>query len=188
MNSKSIVVFILIFLVQLIISCNSCGHDPVSYEIEYTGIIVHTWDTSGFYEKEVKDSVSRNSFGLSFYPNYEMQEIAHFQNNFSFSAALACDPAYPAVTDPIDYAEIYVTDIVNDTLQNVTELFGAYMYTGELTSVSELFASQTEWFEEFRVELIQPDSIPPSAVFSVHLHLESGIMLSADTQQVNFYD
>ena len=188
MNLKSIIVFTSIFLVQLIMSCNSECQDYVPQSTEYTGITITAWDTSGFYETVVKDSVSRNSFGISFYPNYETQENAHLQNGFSFSAAMACDPVYPKIADPIDYVEIYVTDDTSGRRQNATELFSAYKYYDELIPISELFTEQDDWYHEFQVQLVQSDSIPSLAIFTIHLYLESGTKLSADTEKISFYD
>ncbi|MCP4460371.1 MAG: hypothetical protein GY816_20465 [Cytophagales bacterium] len=191
MNSKSIIAFVSIFLIQFVMSCNPCKcDDAITYEVEYDGITITPWNTSGFGATEVIDTVYRNSFGITLSVNFEPRKVSRIPKNFGFSAALACDcigDEYNFI-DPIDNAEIYVTDVSTDEQQDITELFGAYGFSGELISLSELFSIQEEWHDGFQFELIDFDSIPSTAFFTVIVYLESGIRLSEQTQQINFHD
>lgn len=190
MNSKSITALVLIFLIQFLASCDWCNCNPQTYEVEYDSIKITPWNTAGFGAIEVTDSVYRNAFGITMAMNFEPKKVSQIRHNFGFSGAYACDcdgDQYNFV-DPIDYAEIFMTDVVNDEQVNVTELFGAYGNSGELISLTELFSIRQEWYDGFQFELIEFDSVPTSVVFSVTVYLESGKMFSEETQQINFHD
>ena len=193
MNSKSFIALVAIFFIQFLASCVSCDCNPQSFQVEYDGITLTTWNTAGFSAEEVSDTVYRNVFGLTLSVNFEPKKVSQILNNFGFSRAYACDcigDEYIYV-DPIDYAEIFMTDVATNELHDVTDFFGAYGYSRELISLAELFSIQREWREwrdGFEFELVEFDSIPSSVVFSVNVYLESGLMFFEQTQQINFYD
>ena len=189
MNTKSVIALISIFFIQFVMSCCTCD-EPVTYKVEYDGITVTPWNTAGFNATKVMDTVYRNAFGLTLSVNFEQYKISSLYNNFGLSAALACscaDDEYNYI-NPIDYAEIYVTNVSTNEQQNVTEYFGAYNYSSELISLAELFSIREEWHDGFQFELIDFDAIPSSAVFTVNVYLESGTRFSEQTQQIKFHD
>jgi hypothetical protein len=190
MNFKSIIALLSIFIIQFLASCGWCDCNPQSYEVEYDGITIIPWNTAGFNATEVTDTVYRNAFGLTVSVNFEPKKVSQIMSNFGFSGAYACDcdgDEYNFV-DPIDHAEIFMTDVTNDEKINVTEFFGAHGYSAELISLAELFSIRQEWHNGFQFELIEFDSIPASVVFSVNVYLASGIMFSEQTQRINFHD
>jgi len=70
-----------------------------------------TWDTSGFQNAEVFDSVNKNSFGLTV--SVELNQIAHLKSRLDFSSfgfasayACSCPPDEYINVDPIDHYQI----------------------------------------------------------------------------------
>ena len=200
MNTKSVIALISIFFIQFVMSCRDecdCGHSGV-YEVEYDGITVTPWNTAGFNATKVMDTVHRNAFGLTLSVNFEQYKISSLHNNFGLSAALACSCVPPEYyyTDPIDYAEVYVTDISTNEQQNATEHFGAYNYPDGSISLTDFFSIRQKEYEdrhlhpflELQLELTEFEDVPSSAVFTVNVYLKSGTKFSEQTQQIKFHD
>ena len=70
-----------------------------------------TWDTSGFQNAEVFDSVNKNSFGLTV--SVELNQIAYLKSRLDFSSfgfasayACSCPPDEYINVDPFDHYKI----------------------------------------------------------------------------------
>ena len=70
-----------------------------------------TWDTSGFQNAEVFDSVNKNSFGLTV--SVELKQIAYLKSRLDFSSfgfasayACSCPPDEYINADPFDHYQI----------------------------------------------------------------------------------
>ena len=70
-----------------------------------------TWDTSGFQNAEVFDSVNKNSFGLTV--SVELNQIAYLKSRLDFSSfgfasayACSCPPDEYINVDPFDHYQI----------------------------------------------------------------------------------
>ena len=70
-----------------------------------------TWDTSGFQNAEVFDSVNKNSFGLTV--SVELNQIAYLKSRLDFSSfgfasayTCSCPPDEYINVDPIDHYQI----------------------------------------------------------------------------------
>ncbi len=195
MNTKSVTVLISIFAIQFVTSCvyRCTCDDSVTYEVIYESITVTPWNTSGFNaSEEVTDSVYRNAFGITLSVNFEPKEVSCSQTGFGFSKAMAWSCSCPddeyTFVDPIAYAEVFVTNVDTNEQIEVSSLFGTYGYDNELISLDELFDIRQEWHDGFQFELINFDSIPSSAIFTVNVYLQSGMKFTEQTQQINFYD
>jgi len=116
MNKKLISLLLIYFFQFFATSCHQCDCDPAkTFERTYNGLELKTWDTSGFQNAEVFDSVNKNSFGLTV--SVELKQIAYLKSRLDFSSfgfasayACSCPPDKYMNVDPIEFIEIRVTD------------------------------------------------------------------------------
>jgi len=193
MIKKAGVIILSIFVVQVITSClPQCG-DAGTYEHIYNGVTITPYDLSGFNTKPIIDSVYKNAFGLSVSVNFEFIQISMAKPKLfgAFSSAIAMsdcpEPVYK-YSDPIKTVELFVTDITSGETTNVSNYFGIQSYIGdELITLEQFFIERAEWHDGFQFELVNFDSIPNSAIFTAKAYLESGIVFTEETEQINFY-
>jgi len=189
MRSKVIVILLIGFISQLIISCCDCD-DPHTYENIYTGVTVIPYDNSGFSPQEVTDTVYKNAFGLGVYVDFELRQYAN-RISFGFSSAMAfqCDCIEPeyVYSDPINHLEIFLIIPGKQEQSNVTDLFQIYDYENKLVSLDDFFAQREDWHDGFQLELVKFETIPESAIFKTTVILESGNSYTDQTGVVNFY-
>lgn len=193
MFKKVILILVVLFSIQVLISCIFCDcQDPETYEITYTSVNVTALNTSGFTDQEVTDSIYKNAFGLLVAMNSDFTLMHTVSPNFTlgFSTVMACSCEedtyiYP---DPLTNINIYVVDTDTNEKINVSEKFKIRSYYDGLISLDEFFAQRENWYDGFQFELVDFNTIPNSSIFIVEAQLESGIILSSETQQVNFYN
>ncbi|MBS4061081.1 MAG: hypothetical protein KG029_11840 [Bacteroidetes bacterium] len=189
MRNKVLIILVVGFLSQILISCCKCG-DSFTFENIYTGVTVIPYDNSGFAPKIAIDTVYKNAFGLGVLVNFESKPYAnHFYLSLGFDAAMACDCIgdefiYP---DPISHMEIFMINQMNGQNLNVTDHFQIYGYTGELMTLDDFFVQRQSWHDGFQIELVKHDSIPMSAIFSAEVFFKSGKSFIGQTTIVNFY-
>lgn len=192
MFKKVILILVVLFSIQVLISCIFCDcQDPETYEITYNSVDVTALNTSGFTDQEITDSVYKNAFGLLVAMNSDFTLIHAVSPNFTlgFSTVMACSCNentynYP---DPLNNINIFVVDTDTDERTNISEKFKIRSYYDGLISLDEFFAQREDWYDGFQFELVDFNSIPNSAIFVVEAHLLSGIMFSRETQEINFY-
>ncbi len=191
--NKKLKVLLFIYLFQIIASCNTCDcGDMQTYEKTYNGIELKAWDTSGFQNEEVTDTVYRNAFGLSVSVEFDLNEVTSHSkidlSSFGFMSAYACDCVEPKhiISDPIDTIEIIVTDTETQIETIVTDNFSTHDNNGNSITTSELFENREDWQDGFQFDLEDLSNIPNSSIFTVHINLESGIQLSETTEEINF--
>ncbi len=189
------VLFILasFFLFQLMFSCIFCHcNDPETYEINYSSVEATPYNTSGFTDVVVEDTVYRNAFGLGVYMISDLV-LSHENSSYAvlgFSTLMACsceDDTY-LYPDPISHVKILVTDSETEIITDVTNLFGMPVDNNEYVSLEQFFRERAEWHDGFQFQLVDFETIPSSAIFTVQAYLESGIMFSEETKQINFKD
>lgn len=194
MLKKTILIFSTIFLIQLMCSCIFCDcPDTKTYEVQYNTISITPYNTAGFQDKEVIDSVYKNAFGIAVSVNFELMKINKITTHsyplgFKTLTACSCDGDEYIYSDPISYIEIFIIDSETNVRTNATSYFRAYSYNSELITLEQLFENKEEWHDGFQFELVDFISIPNSAVFVAEAYLESGIMLTVSSKQINFYN
>jgi hypothetical protein len=193
MFKKVILILVVLFSIQVLISCIFCDcPDPETFNISYSSVEVTAMNTAGFSPTAVTDSVYKNAFGLLVYMNsdYTLIQTAtpNFTLGFSTVTACSCDENTYLYPDPLSYMNVFVVNTDTDERTDVTENFKiqSYYYDG-LINLNEFFSERENWYDGFQFELVDFNSIPSSAIFVVEAHLLSGIMLSRETQQINFY-
>jgi len=190
MLKKSLQLILFVFTLQIVTSCFvECG-EPKTFEINYNSAVIIPCNTSGFYYKEVEDSVFKNTFGLIVGVESELIQIAenHKLNLSIFKSAMALscvDDTY-LFPDPIKNIELFITDKLNDEELNATELFKIKDYNQELVSLEDFFIIRDEWHDGFEFELTEYQNLPDSATFKVEVYLESGIIFTEETETVYF--
>lgn len=193
MIKKGILVLVVLFSIQVLISCIFCNcNDPETYSITYTSVNVTPINTSGFTDKEVTDSVYKNAFGLSVYMNSDFTimhtAIPNFTLGFSTVMACSCEDNTYIYADPLDYISILMIDSETEQITNVSQNFRVQSYYSELITLEQLFAERENWYDGFQFELIDFETIPNSVIFRVEAYLESGTLFTSETQQINFYN
>ena len=194
MNKKLISLLLIYFFQFLVTSCDPCDCDPAkTFERTYNGFELKAWDTSGFQNAEVSDTVNKNSFGLTVSVEFELNQIAYLKSRLDFSSfgfasayACSCVPDEYINVDPIEFIEIRVTDTQSQEITTVTANFATYDYNGEQITISELFQNRADWHDGFQLDMIEYDNIPDTSIFEVKIILESGTELVEQTQEINF--
>jgi hypothetical protein len=191
MIKKTLFILVGFFLFQLLFSCIFCHcNDPETYDINYNSVEVTSYNTAGFTDEVVADSVYKNAFGLGIYMISDLV-LSHENSSFAvlgFSSIKACscvDDTYVYI-DPISHVTILVTDTETEIITDVTSLFGMPVDDNEYVSLEQFFRERADWHDGFQFELVDFEMIPNSAIFTVQAYLESGTMFSEVTQQINF--
>ena len=190
MQLKPLIIYCCLFLIQMGFSCVPCDCNEKSYVVEFHNMDLTALDLSGFQATEVKDTVYRNAFGLVVAMSAHAQEVSDNGINFGFSSAMACDcgPDNYDYIDPVQTAEIYMTDEITGQIFNASTFFNIWEYAGNLTSIPDFFAEKRQDQEYFQFQLTAYDSVPESATFMVELTLVSGTQFTEQTQTIHFYD
>lgn len=195
MNNKVFIVLSLIFSVRLLSSC--CPGDCVNraYEINYGSVSTTLYNTAGFTETIVEDSVFSRTFGISVSVNFELNQVAlsnSVESNFGFNQAMACSCIGDnyVYNDSINFVNLFVKDVEKNETKMVNDIFDISpfddnMWIYNAWSYDDDTQSQRDGFE---FELFQYDSIPDSAIFIVEVNLASGLILTDTTESIKFYD
>ncbi len=191
MIKKAFFILAIIFVVKLLVSCCRCD-DYGTYEVDYNAVDVTAYNTAGFTTQEVTDSVYKYAFGLGIYMVQEriLSNTNPSFNLLGFSSIMACSCPediyeYP---DPLDYILILATDTETEIITDVTSTFRILSGNYEYISLEQFFNERADWHDGFEFQLVDVDTIPSSAIFTVQAYLESGTMFSELTQQINFKD
>jgi len=194
MIKKIIIVLAILFLGQLIMSCIFCNcNDPETYEVNYTSIFVTAFNTAGFMNTEVEDSVYKNAFGISVSvaSNYVIStntESSYFTLGFNSVKACSCVDDTYIYPDPISFVEILVTDTETNQTNDVTSNFRAQSYYyNHVITLEQYFDERQQWDVWFQFDLVDLENIPDEAIFTINLYLESRTSLSEETKQINFH-
>lgn len=194
MNKKLISLLLIYFFQFIATFCDPCGCSPAkTLERTYTGLELKAWDTSGFQNEEVSDTVHKNSFGLTVSVEFDLNQIAYLKSRLDFSSfgfasvyACSCVPNEYINVDPIEFIEIQVTDTLSQEITDVTANFSTYDYNGEQITISDFFENRADWHDGFQLDLTEYDNIPDTSIFVVKIILESGNELIEQTQEINF--
>lgn len=193
---KTIIVLGLIYLIQFTISCIPCDcNPPQTFEIIYYDITVTAYNTAGYQNNIVEDTIYKNAFGLTVTVDFDLITIAKLMNpkgkaGFNIATAWSCSCVEDKFeyTDPIDRIEIFVIDPKTQETVEITNNFAIYEYSKEeLISLEEFFNNREDWHDGFQFELVEFELIPNSTVFRVDIYLESGTRFTKETDQINFY-
>ena len=198
MIKKAVLILTVIFITQILFSCiMTCDcPDIIEYNVSYESVKIKALNTSGFQYTEVADSVYKNAFGLEIIVLSDLTELRKIESssyNLGFNSAQACsclDNTYN-IPDPILAIEIFVVDTEINHRINVTNKFEMPSYDNETIPINQMIQTQMNldnyWINDFHCQLINSEGIPNSVIFVMEIHLESGIILSDETSQVNFY-
>ena len=163
MNKKLISLLLLYFFQFLATSCAPCDCEPVkTFERTYNGLELKAWDTSGFQNEEVSDTVNKNSFGLTVSVEFDLNQIAYLKSRLDFSSfgfasayACSCPPDEYINVDPIESIEIRVTDTQSQEIMDVTTNFSTYDYNGEQITISDFFENRADWHHGFQLDMTE---------------------------------
>lgn len=195
MNSKSLVVFVGIFVIQTISSCCNCD-EAFNYNVQYNSLTISPVNISdGLINSEVIDTAFRDSFGLEVLINSELLLAANSSEifrSFGFSSANACSCPKDEfqVLDPVTSVDIYVTDVKNSIESKVNSLFNVItsdIEGAQSASLEDFFDIRNALMSEFfQVQLVEFNTLPDVVFFRVDVFLESGRKFSEVTDEVLF--
>lgn len=194
MNKKRISLLLIYFFKFFATSCEQCDCPPANiFDRTVNGVELKVLDTSDFENVAVYGTVSKNSFELTVFVRFELNQIGYSKSRLDFSSsgfalayACSCEPDEYINLDPIKFIEIRVTDTQSQEITNVASNFATYNYNGEQIVISKLFENNAYWYNGFQLVMAQYDNIPNSSIFTVKIILESGIEWVAQTQEINF--
>ena len=186
-----------IYLIQLVgVACETDDCDcptPQSFERTFNSVELKALDFVEIPVSEVDGSVDRAFFGLNIAIGYEQEQVAVSCKksggaNLGFATAYACSCLADQFIsiDPIASLTIQVTDTQT---MNTTDITGDFSYNGQqgqLIEVIKSFENSDFWPDGFQLQLDDSENIPDSSVFTTILVLESGMELTAQTQEINF--
>jgi len=200
MNLKAVSLFISIFLMQFIMSCDEwiddCNCSPVKdYNVAYSEISVDPVNIENIESLvTVTDTVSKENFGIIVAVDYDRNEIVSLLNkNYGFSSAMACSciTSQFLVADSLDYIEVFETSTsINKDVTQYFKLSDSEV-TGGTTIQLPVLPEYFFWDElpaTFLLEISNHDSISNSSSFTVDLYLKSGERHTAETTIINFFD
>lgn len=196
MIKKAFLIFTFVFTLQLISSCIRCDcGESQTLSVEYYDVNVTAYNTAGFHDEIVKDTIFKNALGLSITVDFNLEKIANLNLpkssiGFSYAMAWSCDcPSNKMIyNDPLKTIKIYVTNVSNQETLEITDKFSIFdYYEDKLITLDEFFSKREEWQDGFQFELTNFESIPNSAIFKVEAYLESGIMFSKETKKIDFF-
>jgi hypothetical protein len=192
MLKKTLFVSLFIFLSRLLISC-TCP-EVYTYEIEYTDVEIVAYDTSGSQEKEVQDSVFKNTFILRTHMLSQERQLAVATPGFSSARAISCPESTYLYADPISGINLFMIDPENQLRKNANAFFLTYSYHQDKSILLEEYMTDSTnmgaeyWIENLQLELISHDSIPQSAIFEIEVQLQSGKLFTSHTPEIHFYE
>lgn len=196
-SSKAYRVIFVLFLFNIaqffLTACDlSGGGESGTYSKSYHSLSVQAWDTSGFQSILASDSVTKVAFGLTINVNFDLEEVAINElhlSSFGFSSVMA-DPVPPEYIniDPMESLEIIATDKQSGLDYVVTDNFVSYNFAGNQMTIAELFDNLEEWQDGFQLDLNSSENIFTRTVFAINIQLESGKILTTDTEEILFKD
>lgn len=193
MKSKALIVIVIGFMVQLVISCCNCN-GPYTYNVVYVDFDVYPYDIDGFYPQIITDTVYKNSFGLEINMITE-QKLAKNQIDLGlelgFSDAKAfsceCEPDEYLYPDMISQIKIYAINQLSEEIRDVTSCFAMYHYDRGYILLQDVCFEEFTWENSFQIKLVDYEDIPQSVIFEVKVMFESNSILSSQTEVVNFH-
>lgn len=192
MTKKSLISFVVFFVLQFIFSCDPCKCNPGTYEVKLEKLDVTAYNTSGFSTQLITDTIPWMALGLKIVLDVTQTRISNHVasvGSLGFSSALACDciPDDYIYLDKIQDLKIIVRDVSTGKEALITDHFGFPGYGGANVTSLENYVSDLEpWGLIFQLDLVNGDDIPPSSIFKVVAFLDSGDTLSTETGQINF--
>lgn len=193
MIKKSLLIICVGFLAQLVISCFPCRcPESRTFNVVYNEVMVTPYNTVGFQDRVVMDSVPKNAFGLTIQLKFDT-ELTYYKNincAWGFEGLYACDCIgdqylYP---NPISKVEVFTINALTDAEVNSTENFKTYnYYNSDLIEIDEFFENREDWHDGFQFELIDYNDIPLLTKFKIIVILKSGDELIANTNSIKFY-
>lgn len=194
---KNIIALFLLYSVQFIFTACSppCDCDDAStFEVTYSGIVLTTYDTSGFSNVATELNLYKNAFGIEMYVERTEVQIAlntskKLFTGFGFQSALACSCVGPEYIylDPILNISIEAKNVENNSVVDVTSNFGVYDYYTESTIDFEtlLESADNNWVG-YQLDLVSEENIPDTVIFTFKITLESGALLEKSTNEIRF--
>lgn len=185
MIKKALLLSSIFFISQLLLSCIFGCNCPKVQQVEsvVTNIEVHFLNKMNQTPLAEKDSLlARN---LLIKVNTLFEEVTNACNFYQhgilgFNTAYACDCIGNEyyLTDSVDYIKILVSKNDTAALHDVSASFGVWNYNDSIPVNMIDFFSENAGISNFEIELLDINTIPNTAIFTVELYLQSGIKFS----------
>ena len=197
MKCLSFILALLFIQFSLSLCWSYCNCSPPStYEVRYTDLDLKILNTTGFWPKEVQDTIHKRELGINILVQFDEKEIATWDLNVSPKyiwlptlMACSCSPNTYIYVDDINDLKIWVQDVKNVQQTNPIDITANFKasYGAELISIAAEMEARWEGDNTFSIELTETKTIPSSAIFIIEIYLKSGARVSGETQQINFY-
>lgn len=193
---KVFIVLICMFLAQTLVSCFNQCEDPQTFSVSYEAVDIETFDTSGFGIKESDTALFKNAFAIRINIQTKEVEIADYRITYSagFNSAKAsddCGGLYFEYEDKI--SDVEITRIDQDGIAtNMTAAFSWKNSNDSFISIAEIIGEAYEYDDyinnSFSVELVDYKDLPQRFKLRVSVILESGTILTQETDTLYFVD
>ena len=204
MKRRALVIIISVFVVQIFISCfdDDCSgdcSDGFIYEQTYSGVSLIPFNTLGTDKEVYKDT-----FGMLISMELTSEAITRISkktiiSNFGFSSAYACSPCEPnyIYSNSIQAVKIYMNEEDSEQRIDVTKSFKIedYSYATDSNStfsLQEFFPIEDkayyDWYNAFNVKLTSYNNILDSVFFEIEVELDTGIILTSQSDLITFID
>lgn len=191
MLKKTILLFALINLTQLVTSCDDCSCNNTDIEVVHEGLSVTTLNLEGFEEVESDNFDDAKDLGLIINLENNLQEIAQNQRyNWGFSSAMACDCIGNTYAIPDYITDLHIFQVNAESPIDLTDNFEV-PYFGENNNIdaflTQYFREEESFESPSSIRLAyKNDTIPAEIQLRIELSLISGQVLSATTGTLTF--
>lgn len=192
MKFKRISILIVLFtLAKLLESCFiwNCP-EPKTYDVFFTDAQARLFDTKGFYETLIADSVQVTYLAIEVWLNDERKEIIANNHPFRFTNsdlyAFECGDDKEIYNDlPIDL-RVFTCNEGYTNKTDVTDQFHVPRYDDNYLTVREVY-SLNELLDYLVLEVTDSAKIVGELAFIIDVELASGKVLSDTSQLVTIY-
>ncbi|MEM8968102.1 MAG: hypothetical protein AAGE93_16910 [Bacteroidota bacterium] len=190
MVSKIFTALSTIFIIRTLTSCFCPCHLYDTYGIYYKEVEITTSPTS-----DSTNGISRYDFTINLKFSGDTIQISslspQYMHGFSNALACDCDGDTYLIDDPVDNIEILVIDEKSSESMKLNTLSTILPPRQNELSLEEFFYDGWGWVGTdivFHLDPSEAELLPATAVFQIEVQLESGLILTDQTQPVNFID
>ena len=208
MKKKVFLILTIMFSSQLFFSCIDCDCDDKIFENFYTAVFIEPFYRAQSATEGERitinedDIVSKDNFSFILRFDLESNEIANMNilnklSDFGFTTAYAsidcfCEENYKQTyPDQVREVTIYSFNTSTNERIDVTNNFDFQNYDDEFISINSIIDSSVTADREINsldFILINPENITNTTVFEVEAELNSGTILTYETEEINFQE
>jgi hypothetical protein len=185
---RVILVFAIIFSMKCFVSCIGTCPDPRTFDVIFTGVLTRTLDEGNYYSSVDIDSVYIDNFELNVLLQSDLQEVYACNNpvltGFSNSYALSCVEDTYRYRQKVTEVQINAYNPKGTLLGDVSNSFGQVWGDNNVIYIPELVAGIGEYYRDFNVRIVEPETLPGSFSLQIMAYLDTGEILQDSTNLI----